>query len=295
MKLTTTLPLFNEHINTLVLDGNNLFKNSNQNLIELIDLRISWTKKVYEYLSISLGGEKNELHLKFIASSQTDDTNIVNKTFEDLKLHIIKQLQCLLYINDMVSVADLIINPNNSELDKRKNFAISQKEEFILTKLYILYPKGKFYSIKEMFEYNAIPINSPDDDAKICAPMQQLGDIEIEHTENGIMAKLTEAGVKIVEKNYLHLAQDTNYHSPINSEKKFNSIIEDLNKNMDIQNIVFEEVNELRQLIHKLTPKIWKEVVIGKLVNLGLHNSAKNNTLKLIYEKLTDDKELFNG
>ena len=216
-------------------------------------------------------------------------------TIPDAKKSLENRIQYIVSVKELVKISDLIINPENPEILKRKDFAIPQKEGFLLTKLYYLYPKGKFYSVKDLFEYNGIIMNSVDDDLKICTPLKQLGDIElINETPGNVAAKLSESGVKYVEKFILHIPQEAPVQATVNTEDKFTSILSELNKSGLIKEIVFDEINDLRQLVNKLTPKQWKEVVLGKLVDLGVQQSVKNDTLKAIYEKLTDEKVVFN-
>ncbi len=164
-----------------------------------------------------------------------------------------------------------------------------------MKKLYNLYPKGRHYPVKKLLEYNGITINSDDDDVKIATPLKRLAQIEIVEHPAGIKAKLTEIGVKAVEDFLIHndppkeSVKQTDYFI----EEKLNSVVDELNKLGLVNDTVFNEINDLRQLSTKLPPKQFREVILGKLVDIGVQESVKNDTLKLIYERLTDHEVVF--
>jgi len=297
MRLIIPLTTFEEKCDSLATDGNNLIQAANVDTHEKLSLFHSdvaaWDAKSKACFQKSFEPEDNDFYKEYLYSYQSGEGNRSSMPMASIHNEISTKVQAIISIKDFVKISDLIINPENPELNKRKEFAIAQKEELLLTKLYSLYPKGKFYSVRNIFEYNGIAMNSSDDDIKICEPLKQIGDIELLETPQGITAKLTESGVKIVEKSFLHINQDPTTHPSINAEAKFNAIITELNNSGIVQDIVFEEINDLRQLIYKLTQKQWKEVVLGKLVDLGVQQSVKNDTLKLIYEKLTNEKVVF--
>ena len=297
MRLTIPLVAFEEKCDSLATDGNNLIQIATVDTHEKLttfhaDVE-EWCKQSKLFFQKSFEPADNNFYKEYIYSYPSEVADRALMPMATIQNEISIKVQSIISIKDFVRISDLIINPENPELDKRKEFAIAQKEELLLTKLYSLYPKGKFYSVRNIFEYNGIVMNTADDDVKICDPLKQIGDIEVLDTPLGMAARLTESGVKIVEKLFLHINQEPTTQPTINAEAKFNAMISELNHAGIVQDIVFDEINDLRQLINKLTPKQWKEVVLGKLVDLGVQQSVKNDTLKLIYERLTNEKVMF--
>lgn len=54
------------------------------------------------------------------------------------------------------------------------------------------------------------------------------------------------------------------------------------------QEIVFDEINELRSLYTKLSKRSWSQLLKGKLVDLAVDKALSIEVVKSIYEHLTD-------
>ncbi len=297
MKLTIPLSTFEEKCEAYAHEGNDLSEKEPPNeerLQECIDTILQWNSNTKSFLQDSFDEHFNNIYREFASSKIILLHKKVDfSTFETLRDDIKAKVLSLILIKEFVRELDMVVNPDDPEIAKRKEFAITQKEEFLLKKLYNLYPKGKYYPVKILLEYNGIVLNSDVDDAKICNPMQKMGQLDLGVSEYGVTAKITEGGVKYVEESLLRL--NTDPLKPLDSalERKFNAVLDELNKQGFVQEIVFDEINDLRQIIHKLTPKQWREMVLGKMVDLGVQQSVKNDILKTIYEKLTDEKVMF--
>jgi hypothetical protein len=300
MRLSISLPAFEEKCDALVTEGNNIFiieiTETNEALSGFLMEVDNWNEKAKLFLKQSFDPADNNFSRDYVNAYQSATIDKTKLSLSEIKKELESRIQNIQSVKELVKVSDLIINPENPEVLKRKDFAIAQKEDLLLRKLYILYPKGKYYSVRNLFEYNGVQLNGIDDDVNICTPLKQLDDIDFITTPTGAAAKLTETGVKFVEKFILFINQEplAPVQSTVNTEDKFISILKELNNSGLVKEIVFDEINDLRQLVNKLTPKQWKEVVLGKLVDLGVQQSVKNDILKSIYEKLTNEKVMFN-
>ncbi|MCT4214977.1 hypothetical protein HZP46_05765 [Elizabethkingia anophelis] len=84
-------------------------------------------------------------------------------------------------------------------------------------------------------------------------------------------------------------------YSDINSDKeevskKIDEIISQLTKLGYGQEIIFEELEELKALYTTLNKKNWGQIVKGKLIDLSIGKFVENETISYIYEALTDHK-----
>ena len=71
-------------------------------------------------------------------------------------------------------------------------------------------------------------------------------------------------------------------------DERVDEILENLKKLGYGQEIIFDEIQELKELYGKLNKKNWGQVVKGKLVDLALAKLVENDTISYIYEKLTN-------
>ena len=67
------------------------------------------------------------------------------------------------------------------------------------------------------------------------------------------------------------------------------NIIEHLIKLGYGQEIIFNEINELRELQHKLSKKSWSQLLKGKLLDLALDKLMSTETATSVYEYLTNN------
>ena len=72
-------------------------------------------------------------------------------------------------------------------------------------------------------------------------------------------------------------------------DRKIDNIIEHLIKLGYGQEIIFNEINELRELQHKLSKKSWSQLLKGKLLDLALDKLMSTETATSVYEYLTNN------
>ncbi|RXM39633.1 hypothetical protein BOQ62_10700 [Chryseobacterium sp. CH21] len=71
--------------------------------------------------------------------------------------------------------------------------------------------------------------------------------------------------------------------------EKINEVLEHLKKLGYGQEIIFEEIEELKSLHTKLSKKNWGQVLKGKLLDLALSKLVENDTISYVYEHLTNN------
>lgn len=69
---------------------------------------------------------------------------------------------------------------------------------------------------------------------------------------------------------------------------KVDSIVTELRKLGLGQEIIYNEIEELKDLYIKLNKKHWTQTLKGKLVDIGLSQVLDKDVLKEIYQQLTN-------
>jgi hypothetical protein len=109
------------------------------------------------------------------------------------------------------------------------------------------------------------------------------------HTRD-IKAKLTIQGRKYVESRLRKVVVDYNTINASQNElnKKVDEIIAGLKKQGLGQEILFDELQELKELYSKLDKKNWGQVLKGKLIDLGLAEVINREIMGDIFKELTN-------
>lgn len=104
-------------------------------------------------------------------------------------------------------------------------------------------------------------------------------------------AQLTVNG-KIYVENKLKQSKP-NYESICDDKEIINSKIDDLMGKLEKlgfgQEIIYNELEELKELYIHLNKKNWGELVKGKIIDLGLQQIINEDIMKLIYNSITND------
>ena len=100
-----------------------------------------------------------------------------------------------------------------------------------------------------------------------------------------------EVKISIKGASYIERKNKTNNKkkSSINLNTKIDKIIEKLNELGFGQEVIFNELEELRNLQTKLPKKTWGQLLKGKLLDLALSEIISRETATYIYENLTNE------
>ncbi|MNR37266.1 hypothetical protein D3C85_1552710 [compost metagenome] len=104
-----------------------------------------------------------------------------------------------------------------------------------------------------------------------------------------VSASITISGKIYVEEKRKTYVED--YNSIDDSSTAINASIDEILSKLATlgygQEIIFNEIEELKELYTKMSKKTFGQVVKGKLVDLALAKLVENDTLEYIFEKLT--------
>lgn len=253
-----------------------------------------WEKKCYKFLQESFTPNSNDFasgfysvrtHRYTIPGGRVKDLNQVHKElFEDLD---VKQ-KTLKYYLKTLKVYDAIIKPNEIDLEIRKNYSTEETLELLIDKLYELYD-DYYYSVKDILEGNGIELKRWGEERELIKMLEIRGFVKVQSTRD-VSAQLTTQGKMYVEEKRKIKSSDYSHVSGSQEEinTKIDTIISELEKLGLGQEILYEELEELKELYSKLDKKNWGQVLKGKLIDLGLSKVISSDTMKAIYSELTD-------
>ncbi|MGM9478411.1 hypothetical protein ACS5PU_18440 [Pedobacter sp. GSP4] len=178
-----------------------------------------------------------------------------------------------------LQVIDTLIDKNNHP----KIESVSEKNNFVLSKLHTLF-SGGYYSILLILKLNNIEFRSGEP-REIAEDLRRRGYLALESQYGeSSLAKISIKGASYVERK---AKQNKNRKSGADLDKKLDSVIEHLNKIGFGQEIIFDEIGELKELQYTLSKKTWSQLLKGKLLDLALDKIISAETATFIYEYLT--------
>ena len=296
MKLNQEFKEFKEGLNELKKQGENILSQNHFN-ISKVDFQKAqddekvWKENVIKYLDESLN-EKNNIFTqsfkqassnKYIVQNLLPDNQLVKNFFDSIK----EKTLMLDYISKLISISDKILYGDTNEILERKKFNIKQKLELILEKLYDL-NDNRHHDIENILELNGIELNDYDESRELVKVLENQNYIDVIHGRRPNV-KININGRMYIEEKREKYEED---YDSISSEQKIinekiDEIIFTLKKLGFGQEIIFEEIEELKELYTKLNKKNWGQVLKGKLIDLSLSKLVENETINYIYHSLT--------
>lgn len=296
--LHLTIPYldFKAEVEKLYSNGSELSNSSITSEEELEELKVKarqWEKNVLEFLNSSFNNQNNVFWNDFYSAHPRSFTPPVNAKLEqkaNYQKEIISEKNFALWgVEKMISVCDAVKEPDKIDLKQRESYEVEDKYFLILDKLYTLYGEP-FYPIKDLLIYNGIPIRRINEDREVAKELENMGFLEIAQGMGEIHVRLTLPGMRIVEQNRkpIKVSYEDIKETPSEISAKIDHIIEKLESLGVGQQIIYDELEELKELYTTLSKKNWGEVLKGKLLNMGLEKVLTKDMIQSIYEDLTN-------
>lgn len=180
-----------------------------------------------------------------------------------------------------LSIVDSLIDKNI----ERQIKSISEKNDYVLTKLNKLFGDEN-YSISMLLSLNNIK-QRDGEGREIAIDLNRRGYVILsDRYGSSDEVKISIKGASYIERRD---NQKSFKNSPTQLDRKIDNIIEHLNKLGYGQEIIFNEIEELRELQHKLSRKSWTQLLKGKLIDLALDKLISIETVTSVYEYLTNN------
>ena len=176
--------------------------------------------------------------------------------------------------------------------DKELNVqTVSDRNDFVLSKLNTVFGDD-FYSISRIFNFNGIKFRE-NETREIAEDLFSRGYLILkERYGSRDDVKISVKGARYIERK-LKIKTEKNDKNEL--ESKIDKILEHLVTLGFGQEVIFNEIDELKDLQHTLSKKSWSQLLKGKLVDLTLENLLTPDVAKSVYEYLTNgDLKLLN-
>jgi hypothetical protein len=182
-----------------------------------------------------------------------------------------------------LSIIDSIVDSSFTHLIK----TINEKYDFILGKLNQLYG-DEYYGIYLLFELNDIALRGGEVN-ELIENLVKKGYI-IPKKKYSFYPEYQYVKISVKGAAYIERKNKKTNHTGNNSlEKKINEILEHLTKLGCGQEIIFNEIEELKELQYTLSKKSWSQLLKSKLVDLALGQAISKETANFVYEYLTNE------
>ena len=286
---------FKSQIDKYIIEGEVLLEKykssrSEEEFTELKDAKQSWENTVISFVKKSFEPEHINFAYEFKAQKGYNlgmklgiDQKIKN-TIQALK----DEINGLDYYLKILFISDAIVRPDEIDLNERENLDTEDILDLILSQLYDLYKDGKYHSIKWILEGNGVKLNHGED-WDYGRMLENRGLID---SMNGreVNAKLKLEGKYAIEQS--RKAQVTDYTKISSSDEELKALIEGVLKEVEKlgigQQIIFDEFDELRDDIPKLSKKSFGQLLKSKLGDLIAARALNKTLASEIFKQFTD-------
>ncbi|WP_418513704.1 hypothetical protein [Corallibacter sp.] len=256
----------------------------------------NWRVSVIEFLKESINDNGN--YSQEFKNAHRNGYRIPNQKSAPIDVRQLKQnlKNDLLYLKfnlKIFNVCDLITNPDEVDLEVRRNYSTEEILDFLLDKLYDLYD-NYHYPILEILNGNGIELKRIREDFELVKKLESYGYVHSNNIGNRSDAQLTLEGKIYVERkrksvlsNYDLISDNKDY-----IDSKFDEVFKRLEK-LDLKNnvgqqIIFEEIEDSKELYTKLNKKDWGQLLKGKVTDLILDKVLTYDMGKMIFETITN-------
>lgn len=286
---------FKSQIDKYIIEGEVLLEKykssrSEEEFTELKDAKQSWENTVISFVKKSFEPEHINFAYEFKAQKGYNlgmklgiDQKIKN-TIQALK----DEINGLDYYLKILFISDAIVRPDEIDLNERENLDTEDILDLILSKLYDLYKDGKYHSIKWILEGNGVKLNHGED-WDYGRMLENRGLID---SMNGreVNAKLKLEGKYAIEQS--RKAQVTDYTKISSSDEELKELIKQVLSEIEKlgygQQIIFDEFDELRDDIPKLSKKSFGQLLKSKLGDLIAAKALDKTLASEIFKQFTD-------
>ncbi|WP_298350595.1 hypothetical protein [uncultured Dokdonia sp.] len=261
-----------------------------EDLESLKEEKQHWESEVIDYVKTSFEPEHTNFRYEFKAQRgyNTGFKLGVDQRIKNIIQALKDEINGLDYYLKMLFISDAIVRPDEINLNERQNLDTEGVLDLILSKLYDLYKDGKYHSIKWILEGNGVKLNHGEDwDYGRMLENQGLID-----SMNGreVNAKLKLEGKYTIEQ--ARKARVTDYTKISSSDEELKELIKGVLTEVEKlgigQQIIFDEFDELRDDIPKLSKKSFGQLLKTKLYDLVTAKAFDKAIASDIFKQFTD-------
>jgi hypothetical protein len=234
-------------------------------------------------------GLTHELDRKYPDDS-SEPKKALNDLVDDEKDDVKAKCETLKYYKTILKICDAVIKPEMN-LEFRNQYSTEQILDLILQKLYEIYD-GNQYPVFQILEWNGVFLKRREEYRELIDILQKKGHVVSNGMDlQNLTVQLTAKGKLYVEK--LKKKQPTDYSHINKSKKELETKIDEVKAELWKlglgQEIIYNELEELKSLYTKIDKKNWGQVLKGKLIDLGFSELISTETMNYIYKELTNE------
>ncbi|NNL31799.1 hypothetical protein DFQ03_0776 [Maribacter caenipelagi] len=287
---------FKSQIDEYIIEGEALvekYKSSRteNDLESLKEEKQRWENEVIDYVKTSFEPEHTNFRYEFKAQRgyNTGFKLGIDQRIKNIIQALKDEINGLDYYLKMLFISDAIIRAEEINLEERKNLDTEGRLDLILSKLYELYDDRLYHSIKWILEGNGIKLNNHGEDWDYAKMLENRNLIDTITTKD-TGARLTLEGKYAIEQS--RKAQVTDYTKISSSDEELKALIEGVLKEVEKlgigQQIIFDEFDELRDDIPKLSKKSFGQLLKSKLGDLIAARALNKTLASEIFKQFTD-------
>ena len=287
---------FKSQIDEYIIEGEALvekYKSSRteNDLESLKEEKQRWENEVIDYVKTSFEPEHTNFRYEFKAQRgyNTGFKLGIDQRIKNIIQALKDEINGLDYYLKMLFISDAIIRAEEINLEERKNLDTEGRLDLILSKLYELYDDRLYHSIKWILEGNGIKLNNHGEDWDYAKMLENRNLIDTITTKD-TGARLTLEGKYAIEQS--RKEQVTDYTKISSSDEELKALIEGVLKEVEKlgigQQIIFDEFDELRDDIPKLSKKSFGQLLKSKLGDLIAAKALDKTLASEIFKQFTD-------
>lgn len=247
-----------------------------------------WQSKVLDFIKQNIQTIPEDLTDRFKYTSERLSRWDLGQTIIGIDHHkktLEKKIKSLQTLYNYISIID--------SLKTKKPVVVGSVEEkilFTLNKLYSLYNSNDYYSISLIFDLNEINYRDGEPN-EIADNLRKRGyGIMGSIYSDSDLIKISVKGAAYIERKNKVSKKQYKEKKKIDINDRIDSVMIQLEKLGYGQEIIFNELEELRGLSEKLSKKSWGQLIKSKVVDLAMSEIINKETASFIYESLVDEK-----
>jgi len=300
LQLTKPWAEFKVELDVLINDGKALRNMPTDTAEAVNEMEVAidvWDEHVKQWLQNSFNISRNTYLIAF-HNAGANNFNIPNQNMSrDQQLVLLKgriqtRMDTLFFLGRILSVSDAVVRPETVNFEERSNMTIKQKKEFILNKLYELYDDLR-YPLVDILQGNAVVLKRSGEAGEIATMLEDAGYIDqTAYLGGAVNVRLTAEGAQLIEERLEAVTENYNDIPSTYAEMaaKIEEVKEELRRTNMGHEILYNELQELKELYVTLNKKSWGQLLKGKLFDVALGKLVDNATIAFVYEAITDHK-----
>jgi hypothetical protein len=291
---------FKAELEQFIREGNSL-KNmpvsTGENMIDIEQAIDAWDQQIRLWLESSFNLARNSYLISF-HNAGANNFNIPGQQLsQDQQVVLMKgkiqvRTDALFMFERILSVSEAVIKHGTVNIEERAGLTIKQKRDFILQKMYELYD-DLYYPLTEILKGNAVLMKRTSEAGEIAGLLEELGYLDVLAGIGAqVRVRITAHGAQFVEETWATGAEnyDDIRYSFEEMSAKIDEVKDELKRSEMGHEILYNELQELKELYLTLNKKSWGQLLKGKLFDVALGKLVDNATIAFVYEAITDHK-----